>query len=102
MDVKKLFSMEEKKGFVTGGAQGIGKTIAQAFAELGADVAIVDLNEQKAQATAVEITQATGRHVCAYACNVADPNSVNKMIEDYEKDYQTINYAINNAGIFTG
>ena len=39
MDVKNLFSMEGKKGFITGGAQGIGKTIAQAFAELGADVA---------------------------------------------------------------
>jgi sorbose reductase len=102
MDVNKLFSMQGKKGFVTGGAQGIGKTIAQAFAELGADVAIVDVNEQKAHNTAKEIAQATGRKILAYACNVADSNSVAKMIENYEKDYQTINFAINNAGIFTG
>jgi NAD(P)-dependent dehydrogenase (short-subunit alcohol dehydrogenase family) len=102
MDVKKLFSMEGKKGFVTGGAQGIGKTIAKAFAELGADVAIVDLNEQKAQDTANELAQATGRKVRAYACNVADPHSVAQMIANYEQDYQTITYAINNAGIFTG
>ena len=35
MDTKKLFSLEGKKGFITGGAQGIGKTIASAYAESG-------------------------------------------------------------------
>ena len=44
MDVKNLFSLAGRKGFITGGAQGIGKTIAEAYAELGADVAIVDMN----------------------------------------------------------
>ena len=102
MDVKKLFSLEGKKGFITGGAQGIGKTIAQAFAELGAEVAIVDMNIQKAQNTAQELAKATGGKVNAYQCNVTDPVSVDKMIENYEKDYSTIDFAINNAGIFTG
>lgn len=102
MDVKKLFSLEGKKGFITGGAQGIGKTIAQAFAELGAEVAIVDMNIQKAQNTAQELAKATGGKVNAYQCNVTDPTSVDKMIENYEKDYSTIDFAINNAGIFTG
>jgi sorbose reductase len=102
MDAKKLFSLEGKKGFVTGGAQGIGKTIAQAFADFGADVAIVDMNYPKAQATAAELAKATGRKVLAYHCDVTDPASVAKMIEDYEKDFSTINIAVNNAGIFTG
>jgi sorbose reductase len=102
MDTKKLFSLEGKKGFITGGAQGIGKTIARAYAELGADVAIVDMNIQKAQDTAGEISQATGRKVIAYPCNVADPVSVGQMIEGYEKDFSTIDFAVNNAGIFTG
>jgi sorbose reductase len=102
MDTKNLLSLKGKKGFVTGGAQGIGKTVAQAFAELGADVAIVDMNIAKATATAAEIAQATGRRVCAYECNVADPVSVKKMIAAYEKDFVTIDFAINNAGIFTG
>jgi sorbose reductase len=102
MDTKKLFSLEGKKGFITGGAQGIGKTIARAYAELGAEVAIVDMNVQKAQDTAGELSQATGRKVLAYPCNVADPVSVSHMIESYEKDFTTIDFAVNNAGIFTG
>jgi sorbose reductase len=102
MDTKKLFSLEGKKGFITGGAQGIGKTIARAYAELGAEVAIVDMNIQKAQDTAGELSQATGRKVLAYPCNVADPVSVSHMIESYEKDFTTIDFAVNNAGIFTG
>ena len=102
MDTRKLFSLEGKKGFITGGAQGIGKTIARAYAELGADVAIVDMNIQKAQETAGELSQATGRKVLAYPCNVADPVSVGQMITGYEKDFSTIDFAVNNAGIFTG
>jgi NAD(P)-dependent dehydrogenase (short-subunit alcohol dehydrogenase family) len=102
MDAKKLFSLEGRKGFITGAAQGIGKTIAQAFAELEADVAIVDLNYQKAQSTANELAQTTGRKVLAYECNVSDPVSVGQMIEAYEKDFSTIDFAVNNAGIFTG
>lgn len=102
MDTKKLFSLEGKKGFITGGAQGIGKTIACAFTELGADVAIVDMNYKKALETAAELALTSGRKVLAYECNVADPISVQGMLEHYEEDYTTIDFAVNNAGIFTG
>ncbi len=102
MDMEKLFRLDDKKGFVTGGAQGIGKTIATAYAELGADVAIVDINFEKAEATAKAIAEASGQKVIAYQCDVTKPDSVNQMIEDYEKDFGTIQFAVNNAGIFTG
>lgn len=101
MDVKKLFSLEGRKGFITGGAQGIGKCLASAFVELGADVAIVDMNLDKATATAKELST-QGRKVLAYQCNVTDASSVEEMMKAYEKDYGTIDFAINNAGIFTG
>ncbi len=101
MGVQDIFSLRGRKGFITGGSQGIGKTIAAAFAELGADVAIVARNLTLAEETAKELSQ-FGTKVKAYACNVADPDSVNRMIEAYEADFGTIDYAINNAGIFTG
>jgi sorbose reductase len=102
MDVKKLFSLEGKKGFVTGGAQGIGKTITKAYAELGADVAIVDLNLAKSKEAAEEIADLTGRNVTAIECDVSNAESVANMIEAYEQAYKTIDFAVNNAGIFTG
>jgi len=102
MDTKKLFSLEGKKGFITGGAQGIGKSIARAYAEMGAEVALVDRNFQLAQNSAKELSQVTGKKVLAYQCDVTDPISVKTMIENYEKDYSTIDFAVNNAGIFTG
>ncbi len=102
MDVKNLFSLKGKKGFITGGAQGIGKTIARAYAELGADVAIVDLNHSKGKDTAAELAELTGNKIVAYECDVADSASVSRFIEAYEKDFSTIDFAVNNAGIFTG
>ncbi|MHC1772533.1 MAG: SDR family oxidoreductase [Flexilinea sp.] len=102
MDVKKLFSLEGKKGFITGGAQGIGKCLAAAFAQMGADVAIVDLNIDKASATAKEIANETGRKIIAYSCDVTNPKSVDLMMNKYIADSQELNFAINNAGIFTG
>lgn len=97
-----LFSLEGKKGFITGAAQGIGKCLAEAFANFGADVAIVDMNYEKASQTAEAIAKATGRKVVAYQCNVTVPESVDAMMEAYLKDFGTIDFAVNNAGIFTG
>lgn len=102
MDVTKLFSLEGKKGFITGGAQGIGQCLATAFAQLGAEVAIVDINLEKAAATARKIANDTGRRVLPYRCDVTDTASVTAMMEAYVKDFGEIHFAINNAGIFTG
>lgn len=102
MDVKKLFSLEGRRGFITGGAQGIGKTIATAYAELGADIAIVDMNIEKAEIVAKKIADDTGRNIIALQCNVIDPDSVNDMIREYEAHFKTCAFAVNNAGIFTG
>lgn len=101
MDVRTMFSLEGKKGFITGSTRGIGKTLAQAFIELGADVAILGTNYEQARRTAEELSNGESK-VIGYQCNVTDPASVNAMIEAYEKDYGDIDFAINNAGIFTG
>lgn len=97
--LKDMFSLEGKKGFITGAAQGIGKCLAGAFAEFGADVAIVDLNFDAAEKTAKEIVEKTGRNIKAYRCNVTDPDDVDKMIADFAADYGELNFAVNNAGI---
>jgi NAD(P)-dependent dehydrogenase (short-subunit alcohol dehydrogenase family) len=99
MDVKKLFSLEGKKGFITGAAQGIGECLAQAFSELGAEVGVVDINYEKAKATAARIAAKTQGRVTAYHCDVTKPESAQKMVEDFAADFGQLNFAINNAGI---
>ncbi|MCI2049927.1 MAG: SDR family oxidoreductase [Lachnospiraceae bacterium] len=101
METKNMFSLEGKKGFITGSSRGIGKTIAKAFIDLGADVAILGSHLDTAEKAAEELSNGRSK-VIAYQCNVADPDSVSAMIADYEKDYGSIDFAVNNAGIFTG
>ena len=98
-DVSKLFSLEGKKGFITGAARGIGKCLATAFAELGADVAIVDLDIAEAEKTAAELAGKYPVKVTAIACNATDGESVAAMMKVYMEQYGRIDYAINNAGI---
>ncbi|NLI20127.1 MAG: glucose 1-dehydrogenase [Clostridiales bacterium] len=102
MDVRRLFSIEGKKGFITGGAQGIGECLARAFAGLGAEVGIADINMEKAKATAERIAAETGAKVRAYACDVTRAESAQRMVEMFAADFGGLDFAINNAGIFTG
>ena len=99
MSVLDLFKLEGKKAFVTGGARGIGKCAAMTFAEVGADVAIVDKDMEEAVKTAKEIAQATNTNCFAIDCDVTMPDRVNRMSEIILKEYGTIDVAFNNAGI---
>ncbi len=99
MNILERMKLDGKKGFVTGGARGIGKATAAAFAQAGADVAIVDLDYEEAQKTAAELAEATGRKVIAVACDCTDPEQVDQMIETVVKELGGLNFCHNNAGI---
>lgn len=60
MGIIEKMRLDGKAIYVTGGASGIGKSVATALAEAGADVAIVDVNIEGAKKAAQEIAQATG------------------------------------------
>ena len=98
-DITKLFSLEGKKGFITGAARGIGKCLADAFAGLGADVAIVDIDIAEAEKTATEIANKYTGKAIAIQCDVTDEQDVAMMMNSYMAAYGHIDYAINNAGI---
>ncbi|MFP3090426.1 SDR family oxidoreductase [Treponema sp. TIM-1] len=99
MDVKKLFSLEGRKGFITGGTQGIGECIAMAFSELGAEVAIIGRDTKKAEAAATKIAAKSGGKVIGYGCDVSSPEAVDNMLVSYVADFGQLDFAINNAGI---
>ena len=99
MGIIERMRLDGKKGFVTGAARGIGKRTATAFAEAGADVAIVDLDIEVAQQTAKEIAEATGRKIIAIKCDVTDEADVQKMVDTVVKELGGLDFCHANAGI---
>ena len=99
MGIIEKMRLDGKKGFVTGAARGIGKCTARAFAEAGADVAIVDIDMETARQTAFEIAEATGRKVIALECNVTDEAQVEKMVETVVSTLGGLDFCHANAGI---
>ncbi len=84
---------------VTGGSRGIGRAIALALAEEGADVAV---NYQRNEAMAREVAQAierTGRASDIYQADVSDPEQVQRMRDAVLKRFERVEILVNNAGI---
>ncbi|MEE4279485.1 MAG: SDR family oxidoreductase [Halieaceae bacterium] len=82
---------------VTGAGSGIGRAIAQRFAEDGAAVACADINGGSAQETA-EALRATGAHAWALAVDIADEASVAAMVEGVLGETGRIDCLAANAG----
>lgn len=80
---------------VTGASRGIGKAIAETFANEGAKVACVATRIENAQSTADSI----GGSAKAYACDVSDAESVEALFKAVEADLGTVAVLVNNAGI---
>lgn len=99
MGIIEKMRLDGKRGFVTGGARGIGKCTATAFAEAGADLAIVDLDMDTAQKTAREIAEATGRRVIAIRCDVTDEAQVQNMVQQVVAELGGLEFCHANAGI---
>jgi len=88
-----------KTAFVTGASRGIGKAIALALAQAGADVA-VSCNTAGELAEHVSLTiRNLGRHSAYYAHSIADPYEVEKLHSEIIRDFGHIDILINNAGI---
>ena len=99
MGIIERMRLDGKKGFVTGGARGIGKCTATGFAEAGADVAIMDLDYETAVKTAAEIAEATGRKVIAIKCDVTDEADVQRMVDEVVEKLGGLDFCHANAGI---
>ena len=99
MGIIERMRLDGKKGFVTGGARGIGKCTATGFAEAGADVAIVDLDYETAVKTAAEIAEATGSKVIAIKCDVTNEADVQRMVDEVVEKLGGLDFCHANAGI---
>ena len=99
MGIIEKMRLDGKAIYVTGAASGIGKCAAMAFAEAGADVAIVDINLEGAQKVAEEIKEATGSNTIAIQCDVTNQEQVEAMVAKVVETYGKLDACYNNAGI---
>lgn len=86
-----MFSLKSKIAVITGGGSGIGKTMAVLFAQQGANVHIIELDEKAAAETVNEIGEAAAYHIC----NISDQ----KQVVNVFNSIQRIDILVNNAGI---
>lgn len=95
----KQSKLEGKVAVITGGDSGIGRAVAVAFAEEGADIVIVYLNEhQDAKETAKAVEEA-GRNVLLIAGDISKESFCKKVINKTVKELQKIDILINNAAV---
>ncbi|WP_027409435.1 beta-ketoacyl-ACP reductase [Anoxybacteroides tepidamans] len=84
--------------FITGGSRGIGKAIAELFAEEEAKVAIIDLNEEALYATANELKE-KGYAVYAKVADVTDASQVEQVVKEIVDTFGAVDILVNNAGV---
>ena len=89
--------LKDKKAFITGGSQGIGKAIAFVLAEAGADVAIGGRNLEKLNLVAEEL-RSTGRRILPIQVDITQAGNVRDAFSRVSSEFARLDILVNNAG----
>lgn len=91
-------NLQEKTAVVTGGGSGIGRSIAEVFAQQGAFVHILERNQEAAKETLASI-QAAGGTAAIHTCDISVSTEVIRVFAEIKQHSPTIDILVNNAGI---
>lgn len=95
---KQLFDLDGKVALITGGSRGLGREMALAFAEQGADVIVASRKQEACDAVAREI-EALGRRALAHACHVGRWADLDALVEAAYERFGKVDILVNNAGL---
>jgi 2-deoxy-D-gluconate 3-dehydrogenase len=98
MNVLDLFRLDGKVALVTGCRRGIGKAIAVALAEAGADIIGVSKSLEASGSAIEKEVIAVGRRFRGYQCNFGNRDEVRSFLDQVSRDYPAIDILVNNAG----
>ena len=91
--------LENKKVMITGGSRGIGRAMAIAMAQAGADVAVIYNGNKEAADKVCEEIRAMGRQAAAFKCDVGNFEEAGKTVQAVNKELGGLDVLVNNAGI---
>ena len=97
MDLNQRF-LEGKGALITGGASGFGRGLAFAYAQRGADLILVDINEELLEETSKNVEKETNQKVIPIICDVSDSTQVQNMAKQAFNELDNIYILNNNAG----
>jgi 2-keto-3-deoxy-L-fuconate dehydrogenase len=93
-----MFRLDHRTAVITGAGSGIGKSIAELFAEQGAFVFLLDIDEGAGQSAVAEISKAGGK-AAFKTCNVSELPRVKKVMDEIRLESGSIDILVNNAGV---
>jgi len=98
MSVREQFELTGQKAIVTGAGGGIGRELCHALAEMGADIALDDINRENMEQVAGEL-QRHGGGVMTFETDVTNENEVEKMVSQVLAEWGRVDILVNCAGI---
>ncbi|MGV9744818.1 SDR family NAD(P)-dependent oxidoreductase [Rhodococcus zopfii] len=93
------FRLDGKVALVTGGSRGMGKEIALAFAQAGADVVVASRKIENCEEVVAEIQETTGRCALAYGCHMGRWDEIEGLVDATYAMFGRIDILVNNAGM---
>jgi NAD(P)-dependent dehydrogenase (short-subunit alcohol dehydrogenase family) len=90
--------LKNKVALISGASRGIGRSIALAFAEEGADVILVARNREHLENVATKIRE-TGRQALPISCDVSSAQQMQELATEVKKSFDHLDILVNNAGI---
>ncbi|SEB14769.1 gluconate 5-dehydrogenase [Thalassobacillus cyri] len=101
MHVKELFDLTGKTAIVTGGGRGLGKQIAEGFAESGANVVVCSRKVEACEEVS-ESLKKMGVESFALKCDITNPDDIQNVVEQTMERFGTIDILVNNSGATWG
>ena len=98
MHVLDQFKLDGKVALVTGSRRGLGRAMALALAEAGADIIGVSFSQERTGSRIEQEVRALGREFRGYACDFGDRKAVYAFIKQVQADFPIIDILVNNAG----